>query len=51
MKLIREAVGPEIRLRVDANQGYDTAKARRALRGFREYGIEAVEQFLPHWDL
>ncbi|MEZ3471019.1 MAG: dipeptide epimerase [Schaedlerella sp.] len=51
MKLIREAVGPEIRLRVDANQGYDTAKAQRALRGFREYGIEAVEQCLPHWDL
>lgn len=51
MKLIREAVGPQVRLRVDANQGYDVAIAQRALRGFREYGIEAVEQCLPHWDL
>ena len=51
MKLIRGAVGPQIRLRVDANQGYDIAKAQRALKGFREYGIEAVEQCLPNWDL
>lgn len=51
MKLIREAVGPSVRLRVDANQGYSIANAQCALRGFREYGIEAVEQCLPHWDM
>lgn len=50
MKLIREAVGPDIRLRVDANQGYDVADAVYALTEFRQYGIEAVEQCLPHWD-
>ena len=51
MKLIREAVGPKIRLRVDANQGYSVSDAVCALEGFKEYGIQAVEQCLPHWDL
>lgn len=51
MKLIRETVGPAVRLRVDANQGYDIAAALCALKGFQEYGIEAVEQCLPHWDM
>lgn len=51
MKLIREAVGPKIRLRVDANQGYSVSDAVCALEGFKEYDIQAVEQCLPHWDL
>lgn len=51
MKLIREAVGPDIRLRADANQGYTVSDAVCALEGFREFGIEAVEQCLPHWDM
>lgn len=51
MRLIREAVGPDIRLRADANQGYTVSDAVCALEGFREFGIEAVEQCLPHWDM
>ena len=51
MKLIREAVGMDVRLRVDANQGYRVSDAICALEGFKEYGIEAVEQCLPHWDM
>lgn len=51
MKLIREAVGPAVRLRADANQGYSVSQAVCALEGFKEYGIEAVEQCLPHWDM
>ncbi|WP_455615471.1 mandelate racemase/muconate lactonizing enzyme family protein [Eisenbergiella sp.] len=50
MHLIREAVGPRIRLRVDANQGYDTSDAVYALTEFKKVGIEAVEQCLPYWD-
>lgn len=49
--LIREAVGPKIRLRVDANQGYNVNRAVFALKGMREYGVEAVEQCLPDWDM
>ncbi len=51
LSLIREAVGPSIRLRVDANQGYTISKAIYALEGMKKYGIEAVEQCLPDWDL
>lgn len=50
MRLIREAVGPDIRLRVDANQGYDVSDAVYALTEFKKAGIEAVEQCLPYWD-
>ncbi|MDL2218574.1 dipeptide epimerase [Christensenellaceae bacterium OttesenSCG-928-M15] len=48
--LIREAVGADVRLRVDANQGYDIASAVKTLDRFVPYNIEAVEQCLPDWD-
>ncbi len=50
MALIRKKVGGDIRLRVDANQGYDVAQALYAIDGFKKYGVEAVEQCLPYWD-
>lgn len=51
IRLIREAVGPDIRLRVDANQGYNVSRAITALEGMKQYGVEAVEQCLPDWDV
>lgn len=51
LALIREAVGPQVRLRVDANQGYCAADAVKTLRAFEETGVEAVEQCLPYWDI
>ncbi len=51
LALIREAVGPKIRLRVDANQGYTVNEAVRTLRAFEQAGVEAVEQCLPAGDL
>lgn len=51
LKQIHEAVGDEIRLRVDANQGYDISRALFALEGMKALGVEAVEQCLPDWDL
>lgn len=50
VSLIRERVGRGVRLRVDANQGYDQARALRAVEGFKSCGVEAVEQCLPYWD-
>ena len=50
MRLIRETVGPHIRLRVDANQGYSASDAVYAIQEFKKAGIEAVAQCLPHWD-
>ena len=51
LTLIRQAVGPNIRLRVDANQGYTVSDAVRTLKAFEQMGVEAVEQCLPSWDL
>lgn len=50
LTLIRQAVGDDIRLRVDANQGYTVSTAVYALTEFQKLGIEAVEQCLPYWD-
>lgn len=51
LTLIRETVGPDIRLRVDANQGYTVGDAVKTLKAFEKVGVEAVEQCLPGWDL
>ena len=50
LNLIRETVGRDVRLRVDANQGYDVEKSLQALAEFEKIGIDAAEQFLPWWD-
>ena len=51
VRRIREAVGPEVSLRVDANQGWDRASAPRAIRALEPYDLDFVEQPLPRWDL
>ena len=48
---VREAVGPEVSLRVDANQGYTRAQASRMLAVYDSFGVDAVEQLLPAWDM
>lgn len=51
LKKMREAVGPNVKIRVDANQGYSVAVAIDTLLKMKEIGIDAVEQCLPSWDL
>lgn len=51
IKAIRDAVGDEVCLHVDANQGYNYHQALRALKGFADVGVESVEQPLRSWDL
>jgi L-alanine-DL-glutamate epimerase-like enolase superfamily enzyme len=48
---IREAVGADIALRIDANQGWTPAEAVRSLHGIEKYNIQACEQPVPHWDM
>ena len=48
---LREAVGPGVALRVDANQGWDVPTAVRAVRAMEPYGLDFVEQPVPRWDL
>lgn len=46
IKAVRGAVGPEIRIRVDANQGWQPKEAVRVIRALEDLclGIELVEQ-------
>ena len=48
---VREAVGPDICLRVDGNQGYDRAAAAKACRAFEAFNLQWIEQPLPYWDI
>ncbi len=47
---VREAVGPGLSLRVDANQAWTAADAIRTLRGIEPYAIQFCEQPVPFWD-
>src|SRR5262249_58717705 len=47
----REAVGADVRLGVDANQGWDRPTALRAIRAMEPYDLDFVEQPVPRWDL
>jgi o-succinylbenzoate synthase len=50
---VRDAVGPAIRIRLDANQGWTPREAVRIIRGIEEAGsdVELVEQPVAHGDL
>jgi o-succinylbenzoate synthase len=47
IKLIREAVGDDMQLRVDANQGWTPLQAIKALNKIAEYTIQFAEQPVP----
>ena len=51
LRAVRDAVGTGVRLRIDANQGYDFATARRVLRALEDVDLEYCEQPLPSWDV
>ncbi|HHY47788.1 MAG TPA: hypothetical protein GX506_10890 [Firmicutes bacterium] len=51
VRLVREAVGDEIKLRVDANQGYRPDTAIPTLRKMERYELQYAEQPVPKWDL
>lgn len=48
--LIREAVGYEIPLRIDANQGWDVKTAITTLQELERYNIQHCEEPIPRWD-
>ena len=52
VRLVRAAIGPEIRMRVDGNMGWSSAKqAIGIIRAMERYDLELVEQPLPAHDL
>lgn len=53
VRAVREAAGPGVRIRLDANQGWSPREAVRVIRGIEDAGldVELVEQPVPRWDL
>jgi L-alanine-DL-glutamate epimerase-like enolase superfamily enzyme len=49
VRLIREAVGNSIQLRIDANQGWNYEDAAMALTKMGAYNVEFCEQPMRHW--
>lgn len=50
-RAVRRALGPEARIRVDANEGYDLDTAIAFLRAVEHDNLEFIEQPLPRGDL
>ncbi|HEX7101746.1 MAG TPA: dipeptide epimerase [Nitrolancea sp.] len=50
VQAVRDAVGPDVAIRIDANQGYDVPSACRIVSRLAEVGIEYVEQPVAQWD-
>jgi len=44
VRAVREAIGPEARIRVDANEAWNLETAKRTLAELEPYGIELAEQ-------
>jgi muconate cycloisomerase len=51
IRAVREAVGPDIIMRADANASYSFPDALRTIRQIDRYNLQSIEQPLPAWDL
>jgi L-alanine-DL-glutamate epimerase-like enolase superfamily enzyme len=50
IQAVRAAIGPKIKLRIDANQGWSPAEGVQVLRGVAEQQLQFCEQPVPYWD-
>ena len=51
VRAVREAIGPDVQLMADANQGLNEAQAIRLGRQLEEFDLTWFEEPLPAWDL
>ncbi len=51
LRAIRETIGPDIKIRIDANQGWDRVSAVKCLHEMEELDIEICEQPVRRHDL
>ena len=51
IRKMRNLLGDEIDLRIDANQGYDAKTALYVLNEMKKYNLTEAEQPLPYWDV
>ena len=47
---VRKQAGPDMKIKIDSNQGWDYPTAVANLRAMEPYGLEYSEQPLPAWD-
>lgn len=50
IKAIRDAIGNELPLRIDANQGWDVPTAIATLQALKDFGIEHCEEPIARWN-
>jgi len=50
VKAVRDAVGKDIRIRIDANQGWTVKQAKKALSSMERYDVELAEQPVKWYD-
>lgn len=50
IKAIRQAVGMDIPVRIDANQGWETEEAIETLNALQAYNIQHCEEPIKRWD-
>ena len=50
IRLIRKAVGYDIPVRIDANQGWDAASVIQTLESLARFDIQHCEEPIPRWD-
>ncbi len=51
IRAVREAVGPNVIMRADANASYSFLDALRTIRQIDRFDLQSIEQPLPSWDL
>ena len=51
VRAVRDTIGPDVRLGVDANGAWDVRTAVKMIRNFSEYGIYFAEQPVPPGDV
>jgi len=51
IKEIRSAVGPDVKLRIDANQIWSVSTAIKAINKMAAYDLQLVEQPTPYYDI
>lgn len=50
VRAVRAVVGDDVRIRIDANQGYDVATAVAVLKQLGDCDLEYIEQPVARWD-
>jgi L-alanine-DL-glutamate epimerase-like enolase superfamily enzyme len=51
VRLVREAVGPNVKLNVDVNGGWTVDESIREIPKYLPFNLEYVEQPTPRWDI